>query len=55
VDLRLFAPPSPPAGSTVGSIEFVHKRSSPRATPGIPVIVVSTELVEVVALATGSR
>ena len=44
-------PRSRPAGSTSGSIEFVHKRIVAARDAGIPVMVVSTELDEVVALA----
>ena len=41
----------PTRGLDVGSIEFVHKRIIAARDAGIPVIVVSTELDEVVALA----
>jgi simple sugar transport system ATP-binding protein len=50
-DLRLFVAAQPTRGLDVGSIEFVHKRIIAARDAGIPVIVVSTELDEVVALA----
>jgi len=50
-DLRLFVAAQPTRGLDVGSIEFVHKRIVATRDEGIPVIVVSTELDEVVALA----
>jgi simple sugar transport system ATP-binding protein len=50
-DLRLFMAAQPTRGIDVGSIEFVHKRIVATRDSGIPVIVVSTELDEVVALA----
>ena len=50
-DLRLFVAAQPTRGLDVGSIEFVHKRIVAARDAGIPVIVVSTELDEVVALA----
>ncbi|KQO11169.1 heme ABC transporter ATP-binding protein [Agreia sp. Leaf244] len=50
-DLRLFMAAQPTRGIDVGSIEFVHKRIVATRDAGIPVIVVSTELDEVVALA----
>jgi ABC-type uncharacterized transport system ATPase subunit len=50
-DLRLFVAAQPTRGIDVGSIEFVHKRIVATRDQGIPVIVVSTELDEVVALA----
>ncbi|GLK15523.1 MULTISPECIES: ABC transporter ATP-binding protein [Herbiconiux] len=50
-DLRLFVAAQPTRGIDVGSIEFVHKRIVATRDEGIPVIVVSTELDEVVALA----
>ena len=50
-DLRLFVAAQPTRGLDVGSIEFVHKRIVATRDAGIPVIVVSTELDEVVALA----
>lgn len=50
-DLRLFVAAQPTRGLDVGSIEFVHTRIVAARDGGIPVIVVSTELDEVVALA----
>ncbi|MCU1478530.1 MAG: heme transporter ATP-binding protein [Subtercola sp.] len=50
-DLRLFVAAQPTRGIDVGSIEFVHKRIVETRDAGVPVIVVSTELDEVVALA----
>ena len=50
-DLRLFVAAQPTRGLDVGSIEFVHTRIIETRDSGIPVIVVSTELDEVVALA----
>jgi ABC-type uncharacterized transport system ATPase subunit len=50
-DLRLFVAAQPTRGLDVGSIEFVHKRIVATRDAGIPVIVVSTELDEVAALA----
>jgi ABC-type uncharacterized transport system ATPase subunit len=50
-DLRLFVAAQPTRGLDVGSIEFVHKRIIATRDSGLPVIVVSTELDEVVALA----
>jgi ABC-type uncharacterized transport system ATPase subunit len=50
-DLRLFVAAQPTRGLDVGSIEFVHKRIIATRDAGVPVIVVSTELDEVVALA----
>ncbi|WP_291047983.1 ABC transporter ATP-binding protein [Herbiconiux sp.] len=49
--LRLFVAAQPTRGIDVGSIEFVHKRIVATRDEGVPVIVVSTELDEVVALA----
>jgi simple sugar transport system ATP-binding protein len=49
--LRLFVAAQPTRGLDVGSIEFVHSRIVQTRDAGIPVIVVSTELDEVVALA----
>jgi simple sugar transport system ATP-binding protein len=49
--LRLFVAAQPTRGIDVGSIEFVHKRIVETRDSGVPVIVVSTELDEVVALA----
>ncbi|HEV7849665.1 MAG TPA: ABC transporter ATP-binding protein [Mycetocola sp.] len=50
-DLKLFVACQPTRGIDVGSIEFVHKRMVATRDAGIPVVVVSTELDEVVALA----
>ncbi|MGO3886254.1 MAG: ABC transporter ATP-binding protein, partial [Mycetocola sp.] len=50
-DLRLFVAAQPTRGIDVGSIEFVHKRMVATRDAGVPVIVVSTELDEVAALA----
>jgi len=50
-ELRLLVAAQPTRGLDVGSIEFVHKRIIETRDAGIPVIVVSTELDEVVALA----
>ncbi|WP_322409642.1 ABC transporter ATP-binding protein [Microbacterium invictum] len=50
-DLNLFVASQPTRGIDVGSIEFVHKRIVATRDSGVPVIVVSTELDEVSALA----
>lgn len=50
-ELRLFVAAQPTRGIDVGSIEFVHKRIVATRDTGVPVIVVSTELDEVAALA----
>jgi ABC-type uncharacterized transport system ATPase subunit len=50
-DLRLFVAAQPTRGLDVGSIEFVHTRIIATRDAGTPVVVVSTELDEVVALA----
>ncbi|GAB3029565.1 ABC transporter ATP-binding protein [Parafrigoribacterium mesophilum] len=50
-DLRLFVAAQPTRGLDVGSVEFVHSRIVATRDAGIPVIVVSTELDEVTALA----
>ncbi len=50
-DLRLFVAAQPTRGVDVGSIEFIHKQIVAARDTGIPVIVVSTELDEVSALA----
>ncbi|GGF98267.1 ABC transporter [Rhodococcoides trifolii] len=50
-DLRLLVAAQPTRGIDVGSIEFVHKRIVATRDAGTPVIVVSTELDEVAALA----
>ena len=49
--LRLFVAAQPTRGLDVGSIEFVHEQIVATRDAGVPVIVVSTELDEVVALA----
>ena len=50
-ELRLFVAAQPTRGLDVGSIEFVHQRIIATRDADTPVIVVSTELDEVVALA----
>jgi simple sugar transport system ATP-binding protein len=50
-ELRLFVAAQPTRGLDVGSIEIVHKRIVATRDAGTPVIVVSTELDEVAALA----
>jgi simple sugar transport system ATP-binding protein len=50
-DLRLFLAAQPTRGLDVGSIEFVHTQIIDARDAGVPVIVVSTELDEVTALA----
>jgi simple sugar transport system ATP-binding protein len=50
-DLKLFVAAQPTRGLDVGSIEFVHTRIIQTRDAGVPVIVVSTELDEVAALA----
>jgi general nucleoside transport system ATP-binding protein len=50
-DLRLLLVAQPTRGLDVGSVEFVHTRIVAARDAGIPVIVVSTELDEVAALA----
>jgi simple sugar transport system ATP-binding protein len=50
-DLKLFVAAQPTRGLDVGSIEFVHQQIVATRDAGIPVIVISTELDEVVALA----
>jgi ABC-type uncharacterized transport system ATPase subunit len=49
--LRLFMASQPTRGIDVGSIEFIHKRIVATRDAGTPVIVVSTELDEVLGLA----
>ena len=49
--LRLFVASQPTRGLDVGSIEFVHSRIIAERDGGTPVIIVSTELDEVVSLA----
>ena len=48
---RCFVAAQPTRGVDVGSIEFIHKRIVETRDAGVPVIVVSTELDEVTALA----
>lgn len=50
-DLRLLVVAQPTRGVDVGSIEFIHRRIIETRDAGIPVVVVSTELDEVSALA----
>ena len=50
-ELKLFVAAQPTRGLDVGSIEFVHTRIIQTRDSGIPVVVVSTELDEVTALA----
>ena len=50
-ELSLFVAAQPTRGVDVGSIEFIHKRIVETRDAGIPVVVVSTELDEVTALA----
>jgi simple sugar transport system ATP-binding protein len=50
-ELKLLLASQPTRGVDVGSIEFIHKRIIETRDRGIPVLVVSTELDEVVALA----
>ncbi|MFT4265014.1 MAG: ABC transporter ATP-binding protein [Nocardioides sp.] len=50
-DLTLLVAAQPTRGVDVGSIEFIHKQIVATRDAGVPVIVVSTELDEVVALA----
>ncbi|MCD5347820.1 ABC transporter ATP-binding protein [Agromyces sp. H3Y2-19a] len=50
-ELRLLVAAQPTRGVDVGSIEFIHKRIVETRDRGVPVVVVSTELDEVAALA----
>ncbi|MBD8012768.1 ABC transporter ATP-binding protein [Microbacterium sp. Re1] len=50
-DLSLFVAAQPTRGVDVGSIEFIHKRIIETRDTGVPVVVISTELDEVAALA----
>lgn len=50
-DLALFVAAQPTRGVDVGSIEFIHKRIVETRDSGVPVIVISSELDEVAALA----
>ncbi|MGB0101804.1 MAG: ATP-binding cassette domain-containing protein, partial [Nocardioides sp.] len=50
-DLKLLVAAQPTRGVDVGSIEFIHKQIVAGRDAGVPVLVVSTELDEVVSLA----
>jgi simple sugar transport system ATP-binding protein len=50
-ELHLLVAAQPTRGLDVGSVEFVHTRIVEARDSGVPVLVVSTELDEVVALA----
>lgn len=50
-DLKLFVASQPTRGVDVGSIEFIHKRIVAERDKGVPVLIVSTELDEIYALA----
>src|SRR5690554_3556935 len=50
-ELRLLVASQPTRGLDVGSIEFVHERIIATRDSGLPVLIVSTELDEVVGLA----
>lgn len=50
-ELKLFIAAQPTRGVDVGSIEFIHQRIIETRDSGVPVIVISTELDEVGALA----
>ncbi len=50
-DLKLLVAAQPTRGVDVGSIEFIHKQIVAARDSGVPVLLVSTELDEVVALA----
>jgi simple sugar transport system ATP-binding protein len=50
-ELKLLVAAQPTRGVDVGSIEFIHKRIIETRDSGVPVVVVSTELDEVAALA----
>ncbi len=49
--MRLFIASQPTRGVDVGSIEFLHKRIVAERDQGTPVMIVSTELDEVIELA----
>lgn len=49
-DLRLLVAAQPTRGVDVGSIEFIHKQVVAARDSGVPVLLVSTELDEIVAL-----
>ena len=50
-DLKLFVASQPTRGVDVGSIEFIHERIVAVRDSGVPVLIISTELDEVLALA----
>ncbi|MFT4231097.1 MAG: ABC transporter ATP-binding protein [Microbacterium sp.] len=50
-ELRLFIASQPTRGVDVGSIEFIHERIVDVRDRGVPVLIISTELDEVLALA----
>ncbi|GAA1688834.1 ABC transporter ATP-binding protein [Microbacterium sediminicola] len=50
-DLKLLLASQPTRGVDVGSIEFIHERIIEVRDQGVPVLIISTELDEVVALA----
>ncbi len=50
-DLKLFVASQPTRGVDVGSVEFIHERIIAVRDSGVPVIIVSTELDEVLELA----
>jgi simple sugar transport system ATP-binding protein len=50
-DLKLFVASQPTRGVDVGSIEFIHERIVQVRDSGVPVLIISTELDEVLALA----
>ena len=50
-DLKLLVASQPTRGVDVGSIEFIHERIIEVRDSGVPVLVISTELDEVIALA----
>ncbi|HEU4811380.1 MAG TPA: ABC transporter ATP-binding protein [Nocardioides sp.] len=50
-DLKLLVAAQPTRGVDVGSIEFIHKQIVAGRDAGVPVLVVSTELDEIVSLA----
>lgn len=50
-ELQLFVAAQPTRGVDVGSIEFIHQRVIETRDSGVPVVVISTELDEVTALA----
>jgi ABC-type uncharacterized transport system ATPase subunit len=50
-DLKLLVATQPTRGVDVGSIEFIHERIVEVRDSGVPVLIISTELDEVIALA----